>query len=85
WLILAVATAFELASSILLKYGAGFVNVVPSVAGSVLYAASFCTFNWSLRFLDISVAYAVWSALVIATLAALGGVLFGEKMSALKV
>jgi small multidrug resistance pump len=85
WLILAAATCFELSSSILLKIGQGFTYPVQSTLGCALYAASFAAFNASILYLEISVAYAVWSAVVIAALAAAGGLFFGESMSTLKI
>ena len=84
WLILALATIFELGSGVLLKIGDGFRILVPSVLGSLLYACSFVAFNLSLRYMEIGVAYAVWSAVVIAFLAVVGTLYFGESASVLK-
>ncbi|KAG8456987.1 hypothetical protein KFE25_006599 [Diacronema lutheri] len=85
WTILGLATTFELASTLLLRLGEGFVRPVPSALGSALYAASFLAFNYSLRYLEISKAYAIWSALVIALLAVLACVFFGEELGPLKL
>ena len=51
----------------------------------LFYAASFYSFNLSLRALEISVAYAVWSAVVMAALALIGMTVLGESVSLTKV
>jgi len=85
WLVLAAATCFELVSTYFMNAAEGFSKPVEAVIACVFYAASFLGFNYSLRALEISIAYAVWSAVVMATLAFLGMAFLGESKSMLKV
>ena len=71
WAILFGATLFELVSTWFMNEAKGFTKPLESIGACVFYAASFYTFNVSLRALEISVAYAVWSAVVMAALAAI--------------
>ena len=50
----------------------------------IFYAASFYGFNLSLRALETSVAYAVWSAVVMAALSAVGVAFLGESANPTK-
>ena len=63
----------------------GFSKPLPSIIAVAFYGASFYFFNLSLRALEISVAYAVWSAVVMAALAAIGMTVLGESVSLRKV
>ena len=85
WAILFGATLFELVSTWFMNEAKGFTKPLESIGACVFYAASFYTFNVSLRALEISVAYAVWSAVVMAALAAIGMLFFGESVSIAKV
>ena len=85
WAILFSATFFELISTYYMNAAAGFSRPLPSAIAIVFYAASFYGFNLSLRALEISVAYAVWSAVVMAALAAIGMTVLGESKSLRKV
>ncbi|KAL1524630.1 hypothetical protein AB1Y20_019517 [Prymnesium parvum] len=84
WLILFRATAFELLSTAMMHKAQGFSRPLPSFLAVLFYGASFYSFNLSLRALELSVAYAVWSAVVMATLSLVGIVLFNEKATLTK-
>ena len=64
WSVLFAATVFELVSTIYMDKAEGFSKLLPSVIACAFYAASFYGFNLSLRALETSIAYAVWSAVV---------------------
>lgn len=85
WTILFGATGFELVSTGFMHRAKGFSKPLPSLFAVLFYAASFYSFNLSLRALEISVAYAVWSAAVMAALAALGMTMLGESITAIKI
>ena len=85
WPILFCSTGFELLSTYFMHKAGGFTKLVPSVLACGAYALSFSGFNMSLRGLDISVAYAVWSSIVMAVLAFIGMTFLGESVSAAKV
>ena len=85
WGVLFAATASELVSCVFMHRAEGFSRPGPSCVAVVFYALSFGGFNLSLRALEISVAYAVWSAVVMAGLALIGMTCFGEVVSVAKV
>ena len=85
WAILFSATVFELASTGFMHKAQGFSRPVPATLSVFFYGASFYLFNLSLRGIEISVAYAVWSAVVMAALAAIGMSVLGESVTLAKV
>ena len=85
WAILFSATVFELASTAFMHKAQGFSRPGPSALAVVFYGASFYLFNLSLRGIEISVAYAVWSAVVMAALAGIGMTVLGESVTTSKI
>ena len=85
WLTLFGATCFELVSTFFMHKAQGFTKPLPSAFAVIFYSSSFLAFNLSLRALEISVAYAVWSAVVMAALALIGMTLLGESVTAGKI
>ena len=85
WAVLFTATLFELASTGFMHKAEGFSKPVPAALSVLFYGASFYIFNLSLRGIEISVAYSVWSAVVMAALAAIGMTVLGESVSLEKV
>ena len=85
WFVLTAATCFELVSTYFMNAAEGFSKPLEAVIACIFYAGSFLGFNYSLRALEISVAYAVWSATVMAVLAFMGMAFLGESKSWLKV
>jgi small multidrug resistance pump len=57
---------------------------VPSIVVVVGYVASFVLLAKALKSLDVGVAYAIWSGVGTAVVAALGVLLFAESMSVAK-
>ena len=85
WLYLAAAIGFEIAGTISLKLSAGFTRPAPVMALVILYILCFSALGLALKTVPVSVAYAVWSAVGIAVLAAVGMAWFREPASALKL
>jgi small multidrug resistance pump len=82
YLILSCAIAAELFATLCLRASAGFSRPLPA-AGSVLgYALSFWLLSIVLvRGMPVGVAYAIWSAVGVATVAVLAWWLFGEGLT----
>jgi len=70
YLYLAIAIAGELIGTTYLKYSEGFTKPVPSAISIISYGLCFFVFSKSLMTINLSVAYATWSAagLIITTL-----------------
>lgn len=84
WFFLAGAIALEVAGTTAMKLSASFTKLVPSVLLFVFYAASFVALTLALKKIDVSVAYAVWSGVGTALIAAIGILYFREPATALK-
>jgi small multidrug resistance pump len=84
WLFLAGAIGFEVAGTISIKLSEGFTRLLPSVLLFVFYAASFVALTFALKKIEVGVAYAVWSGVGTALIAAIGVVYFREAATALK-
>ena len=84
WLFLAGAIALEVAGTTSMKLSEGFTRLVPSVLLFLFYAASFVALTFALRSIEVSVAYAVWSAVGTALIAGIGILYFGEAATFLK-
>jgi small multidrug resistance pump len=85
WVYLLVAILTEVAGTICMKLSAGLTKVVPVTAMFILYGISFAALALSLKTIDVSVSYAVWSGLGTAIIAVAGYVIFGEPLGAFKV
>jgi small multidrug resistance pump len=85
WLFLSAAIVLEVAGTVSMKLSHGFSNALPSVLLFVFYGASFTCLNFALRTIDVSVAYAIWSALGLMLVAAIGILVLRESASALKL
>ena len=85
WVFLLIAILTEVAGTICMKLSAGLTKVVPTVAMFILYAVSFTALALSLKTIDVSVSYAVWSGLGTAVIAVAGYFIFHEPLGAFKV
>ena len=77
---LAASIALELAGTMLLKRSDGFRRRLPGMAGLACVLASFATLSQALKGMDLSVAYALWGGVGILATAALGSLLFGQRI-----
>ena len=84
WLYLALAILLEVSGTTCMKLSEGFTKVVPSILLFVFYSLSFTMLTLSLKKLDVSIAYAVWSGVGTALIAAIGVLWFREPATALK-
>ncbi|MFN9388108.1 MAG: DMT family transporter [Betaproteobacteria bacterium] len=85
WVMLVGAIFFEVAGTICMKLSEGFTRPLPSVLIFLFYGVAFTLLTLALKKIDVSVAYAVWSAVGTAVIAGIGIVWFREPLTALKV
>jgi small multidrug resistance pump len=85
WLYLILAILAEVAGTTSMKMSEGFTRLVPSLSVAVFYALSIGLLGLSLKKMDVSVAYAVWSGLGVAVIAVIGVMWFEEPVTALKL
>lgn len=80
--ILAVAIAAEVFATLCLRASSGFSKPLPTVGAVIGYVAAFWLLALVLdRGMPVGVAYAVWSAFGVATVALLAWWLFGESLT----
>jgi len=85
WVYLIVAILFEVSGTTSMKLSRGFSEFWPSAAVFVFYGLSIVFLTLSIHRIDISTAYAIWSALGTALVATIGIVHFGEAATAWKL
>lgn len=85
WMLLSVAIALEVAGTTCMKLSHGFTNLVPSVAMFAFYGLAFACNTFATKTLDLSVTYAVWSAVGTIATACIGIFYFKEAATALKL
>lgn len=85
WLVLLAAIGIEVGSTASLPRTDGFRS--PGWTAAVLagYAVSIWMLTWVVREIPVSVAYAIWSGLGTAGIAAVGFLLLGESMGIVKI
>ncbi|MBV2192560.1 MAG: multidrug efflux SMR transporter [Azonexus sp.] len=81
WLYLFAAIAFEISGTTCMKLSEGFTRLWPSVGIFVFYVSSITCLTLAVKVIDISIAYAIWSAVGIAIIATIGVVVFHEAIS----
>jgi len=85
WVYLVVAVLLEVSGTTSMKLSRGFAEFWPSVAVFGFYGLSIVFLTLSIHRIDISIAYAIWSALGTAVVATIGIVWFGEAVTASKL
>ena len=85
WLVLFGAIVFEVAGTMAMKLSEGFTKLVPSVLLFVFYAVAFVGLTFAIKKIEVSVAYAVWSGLGTALIAAIGMLYFRESVTLIKL
>ena len=85
WLYLTLAILSEVAGTTCMKLSAGFTKSIPSALMWLFYGVCFYFLTLTLKKVDVSVAYAIWSGVGTALIATVGVLYFREPMSILKV
>lgn len=85
WLYLILAIIFETVATSALKMSNGFTVLIPSVCTVIFYTVCFVFLSYSLKTIDVSVAYAIWGAFGILLISLIGIIFFHESVSVVKV
>ncbi len=80
WIALILAIASETIGTSALTASQQFTRLWPSLLVVVAYAASFWFMAQALRTMPVGIVYAVWSGLGIVFIAAIGYLVFGQKL-----
>lgn len=81
-IILGAAIVCEVVATSALKASDGFTRPAPSAVTAVGYLVSFYLLSQALKTIPVGVAYAVWSGLGIVLIAAIGWLVFGQRLDA---
>ena len=82
YFLLVLAILFETAGTTALQASQQFTRLWPSVLVVVTYGISFYLLALTLKYMPVGVVYAIWAGLGILFIAAIGYVVFGQKLDA---
>jgi small multidrug resistance pump len=78
--VLVVAIVFEVLGTSAMQAAQHFTRLIPTMAMVVCYAIAFFFLSWSLRYVPVGIAYAIWSGLGIVLISLVGYFFFGQKL-----
>jgi small multidrug resistance pump len=78
--VLVAAIVFEVLGTSAMQAAQHFTRAVPTAMMVVCYAIAFFFLSWSLRYVPVGIAYAIWSGLGIVLISAVGYFVFGQKL-----
>ena len=80
WLFLGLAVLFETIGTTALQASQQFTRAGPSVGVVFGYGISFYLLSITLQYMPVGVVYAIWSGLGICFIAAIGYLVFGQRL-----
>ncbi|UDF28459.1 UNVERIFIED_ORG: EamA family transporter [Roseateles sp. XES5] len=78
--VLVVAIVFEVLGTSAMQAAQHFSRLWPTVMMVACYAVAFFFLSWSLRYVPVGIAYAIWSGLGIVLISLVGYFVFGQKL-----
>jgi len=81
WVLLALAIAFEIAGTSLLKASHGFTKPVFGMASMACYGLCFWLLAFAFTRIPIGIAYAIWSGVGVVAIALIGWLAFRQSLS----
>lgn len=81
WLLLASAIVLEVAGTTSMKLSQGFTRLIPSIMIFLFYGLSFVLLTLTLKTLEVSTVYAIWSGLGTSLIAVISVLYLSEVMS----
>ena len=80
YLYLTLAILFETIGTTALQASQQFTRLRPTIIVVLAYGVAFYLLGLTLKFMPVGVVYAIWSGLGIVFIAAIGFVVFGQKL-----
>lgn len=81
WISLSIAILFGVLGTLSMKLSHGFQNARPALFTAIFYTISFIALTFAMKYLDLSVVYAVWSGVGTILVATIGILHFNESIS----
>ena len=78
--VLVVAILFEVLGTSAMQAAQHFSRLGPTLMMIACYAIAFYFLSWSLRYVPVGIAYAIWSGLGIVLISLVGYFAFGQKL-----
>ena len=78
--LLVIAIIFEVLGTSAMQAAQHFTRLGPTLVMIACYAVAFFFLSWSLRYVPVGIAYAIWSGLGIVLISLVGFVAFGQKL-----
>ncbi len=85
WVLLIIAIVLEVSGTVAMKLSDGFTKFIPIVAMLTFYALGLSLLAFTLKVIDISIAYAVWSGLGTVLITIIGIIWFKEPATVTKI
>lgn len=85
WVYLVSAILLEIFATTMMKLSNGMTSLWPTVGMFIGYILCFASLAMALKTIDMSVAYAIWCALGIVLIAAIGMIFFHESFNYAKL
>ena len=85
WFFLVGAILFEVMGTTMMKLSEGLTNILPSIAIFLFYGCSFLLMPLSLKRIELSTAYAIWSGVGTTLTSIIGFVRFGDTVNPVKI
>jgi small multidrug resistance pump len=78
--VLVIAIIFEVLGTSAMQAAQHFSRLLPTLLMIVCYGIAFYFLSWSLRYVPVGIAYAIWSGLGIVLISLVGYFAFGQKL-----
>ena len=85
YFLLAISIGFELLGTTFLKYSEGYTKLMPSLISIISYVICFYSFSKALHSVNLSIAYATWSAVGLIVTGLISVFLFKESLTPIGV
>jgi small multidrug resistance pump len=85
WTYLATAIAVEVGATISLRYSDGFTQPLPAALSIAGFALSIWLLAVVVKYLEVSLVYAVWAGVGTAAIAVIGMAVLDESVTVLKI
>ena len=85
WMSLAIAIVFGVLGTISMKLSHGLRKIKPAVFLAIFYTICFIAMTYALKYIQLSVVYAIWSGAGTVLVAAVGMIYFNESVSRKKI
>lgn len=85
WIYLIIAIILEIFGTTMMKLSNGLTNIMPTIGMFTGYVLCFVFLSLALKTIEMSVAYAIWSAVGIILIAIIGIFFFHENINIAKI